>query len=224
MTGFRERVRTAVPGSTEAYERIVHVTKRRSSRKQIAALKASGRPIKLDLGGGHRKGTNGWITVDTARECDLYWDLRDGVPFDDNSVDAVYSSHLFEHLTFDEGQALMAEAKRVLKPGGIFSVVVPNARLYIEGYLGQREIPSEFYGWAPAFNNTTAIDAVNYVAYMAGEHKYLFDQENLLFRLELAGFTDVRSRNFDSTLDMIERDYESIYAEGRKPQASLSTN
>lgn len=217
MTGLRERVRTSIPGSTEMYERIEHVRRRRASKTQIAALKSSGRPIKLDIGGGHRKGTNGWITVDTARECDLYWDLREGLPFDDGTVKAIYSSHLFEHLTFDEGQSLMKECLRALMPGGLFSIVVPNARMYIEGYLGQREIPQEYYGWAPAFNNTTAIDAVNYVAYMAGEHKYLFDQENLVYRLTLAGFTEVRPREMDPALDMVERDYESIYAEGRKP-------
>jgi len=31
---------------------------------------------------------------------------------------------------------------------------------------------------------TTQIDCVNHTAYMAGEHKYMFDEENLLYILE----------------------------------------
>jgi predicted SAM-dependent methyltransferase len=123
---------------------------------------------------------------------------------------------LFEHLSFDEGQKLMKESIRVLKKGGTFSICVPNARIYIEGYLGLRDVPQEFYGWTPAFNETTAIDAVNYVAYMGGEHKYMFDQENLLEVLRQAGFTSVQARSIDLEVDRQERDYESIYAIAHK--------
>ncbi len=152
-----------------------------------------------------------------SHECDLYWDLRYGIPFADGSVDNVYSSHLFEHLPYPDGQKLLAEAMRVLKPGGSFSIVVPNARLYVEHYLGQRDLPDDFFGWEPAFNGTTRIDALNYIAYMAGEHKYLFDQENLLHILSAAGFDRVAPREFDAETDLAERDYESLYAIGFKP-------
>jgi predicted SAM-dependent methyltransferase len=216
MAGLRERIRTSIPGSTEVYEHLQHVRRRRASLAQLKTLKASGAPIKLDIGGGGRPGTNGWITVDTAEGCDLYWDLREGIPFANGTVEAIYSSHMLEHLTFDDGQALLRECYRALKPGGSISVVVPNARLYIEGYLGAREIPQEFFGWAPAYNGTTGIDAVNYVAYMGGEHKYMFDEENLIHRLRAAGFADARRRSFDPSLDLAERDYESVYAEGHR--------
>lgn len=218
MPSIREAIRTRIPFSTEAYEAIEHRRRRAKSRKQIEAIKASGAPIKLDIGGGYRKGSNGWITVDTSHECDLYWDLREGIPFPDGTVDAIYSSHLFEHLTYAEGQGLLRECLRALRPAGSFSIVVPNARMYIEGYLGLREIPEEYFGWREAYHRTTAIDAVNYVAYMAGEHKYMFDQENLLHVLSAAGFADVRQRDFEPETDMPERDFESIYAIGIKPR------
>lgn len=189
----------------------------RRSQPLIRHLAASDQPIRLDLGGGYRRGTNGWTTVDISHECDLYWDLRRGLPFDDNTVEAVYSSHLFEHLTFEQGQTLMAEALRVLRPGGSFSIAVPDARIYVEHYLGQRDLPAEYFGWEAAFNNSTRIDALNYVAYMAGEHTYMFDLENLVFRLKTAGFDRVQPREFDPETDMSERDYESIYAIGYKP-------
>ncbi len=216
MSSLREQIRTKLPFSTDVYEYVTSSRKMRPTPKRIKALLASNNPINLDIGGAD-KGRNGWTTLDITDGCDLYWDLRKGIPFPDASVDAIYSSHLFEHLTYQQGQSVLTESMRVLKPGGTFSICVPNARIYIEGYLGVRNIPDEFYGWRPAFNETTAIDAVNYVAYMNGEHKYLFDIENLLHLLNSAGLTDVKERTLDPMVDRPERDYESIYAIGIKP-------
>lgn len=215
MSSFRERIRKNVPFSTDVYEFTISKWKMRPTRSRIHALISSGQEIKLDLGGAD-PGRDGWKSLDLTEQCDLYWDLRLGIPFPSESVNHLYSSHLFEHLTYQEGQALLKESLRVLKPGGAFSICVPNARIYIEGYLGIRQVPTEFYGWKEAFNETTAIDAVNYVAYMGGEHKYMFDQENLLRILEIAGFANVKLREFDPEVDRRERDYESIYALGIK--------
>ncbi|MCX6432171.1 MAG: methyltransferase domain-containing protein [Actinobacteria bacterium] len=216
MSGLRDTIRR-VPFATEIYESTTAKAKMVSSRKQVRAILSSGAQIKLDLGGGYQPGRNGWINVDISREADLFWDLRHGIPFPDSSVDHVYSSHLFEHLTYAQGQGLLDESMRVLKPGGSFSIVVPNARMYIEAYLGKVELPAEYFGWTPAYNNTTGIDAINYIAYMAGEHTYMFDQENLLHILSGKGFERVVQRAFDPATDLIERDYESIYAIGYKP-------
>lgn len=189
----------------------------RSSKKDFETLLKQGAPICLDLGGaipGHGE----WTSVDMTKECDIYWDLRNPIPLPANSVSKIYSSHLFEHLTYQQGQKLLQESMRLLKPGGTFSICVPNARIYLEGYLGMREFPDECFGYLPAFNNTTSIDAVNYVAYMSGEHKYMFDQENLLHILSRAGLTKVAAREFDPSCDRAERDFESLYAIGTKPE------
>jgi predicted SAM-dependent methyltransferase len=215
---IRAKVRTGIPFSTEVYEYTDSRIKLRRSRRNLHELIASGRELLLDIGGGYRSGTNGWLTVDMSNECDIYWDLRLGMPFPNNSVAKIYSSHLFEHLTYAEGQKLMDECLRVLKPGGSFSIVVPNAQMYIEWYTGTREVPPGAFGWLPGYNQTTGIDALNYVAYMAGEHKYMFDQENLLHILQAKGFENVVKREFDPETDMAERDFESIYAIGYKPK------
>ena len=47
-------------------------------------------------------------------------------------------------------------------------------------------------------------------------HKYLYDEEKLIFILGSKGFRNVRLRNFDPSLDLKERDFESIYAEAQK--------
>jgi len=185
------------------------------SKNKFQALLQKVQPICLNLGGAE-SGRGEWTTVDVTKECDIYWDLRSPIPLPDNSVSKIYSSHLFEHLTFQQGQKLLHESMRLLRPGGTFSICVPNARIYIEHYLGIREVPQDYFGWKPAYNGTTSIDAINYVAYMDGEHKYMFDRENLLDILRGAGLIGVNERPFDPTCDRPDRDYESLYAIGIK--------
>ena len=62
-------------------------------------------------------------------------DLREPLPWGAAVFDAVYSSHVLEHLPPTEGRELLAEQLRVLKPGGVCRVVVPDlegvCRLYL---------------------------------------------------------------------------------------------
>ena len=113
---------------------------------------------------------------------------------------------------------MLNECKRVLKPKGTFSICVPNARLYIDAYLNNNskflELKPSFLG--TAYNNTTRIDLVNYIAYMNGFHKYMFDEENILCILKKAGFNNVKPRQYDPETDLQDRDYESLYAIAEK--------
>ena len=213
---MREWVRKSIPGSTVAFEETRLRWKARGTKDRVKELLSRASPIRLDIGAGdvHRPG---WVTLDISDGCDLFWDLRNGIPFPDSSVDLVYSSHLLEHMPYEAGQAVLAEALRVLKPGGIVSMCVPNARLYIDAYLGIQPITPDHDFWEPALVSRAGIDLLNYVAYMGGEHACLFDQESLVTRLERVGFTDVESRDFDQAIDLPERAFESIYAQGTKP-------
>ena len=55
-----------------------------------------------------------------------FLDLTKPLPFADSSVSAVFSSHVFEHLFFDEVERLTKEIYRILMPGGVCRVVVPD--------------------------------------------------------------------------------------------------
>ena len=44
----------------------------------------------------------------------------------------------------------------------------------------------------------------------------MFDKENLVNTLKKGGFENANLRSFDESLDMKERDYESIYALAQK--------
>jgi predicted SAM-dependent methyltransferase len=149
---------------------------------------------------------------------DIYRDLRNGIPLKKNTVSTIYTSHLLEHIPFKQLIPFLEECKRVLKPGGgVLSVCVPNAGNYIEAYIEKRQFRSieSFYELAKV-ETGSFIDQLNYIAYMDGQHCYLFDEENLLNTLKKAGFSKVQLRTFDSAIDMIERDFESIYAVATK--------
>ncbi len=79
-----------------------------------------------------------WCNLD-VRAADsevMEFDIRHGLPFADESFDVVYHSHVLEHLTAADGERLMQECRRVLRPGGVLRVVVPDletiAALYLE--------------------------------------------------------------------------------------------
>jgi predicted SAM-dependent methyltransferase len=133
-------------------------------------------------------------------------------------VTQIYSSHLLEHLAYPSAMlSLLAECRRVLKLGGIFSVCVPNARIYIDAYLNPEKFdPDQYCVFKPAYHYSSPIDFINYMAYMGGHHLHLFDQENLLAVLTQVGFRKVIPRNFDPAIDLQEREFESIYAIAEK--------
>jgi SAM-dependent methyltransferase len=65
----------------------------------------------------------------------LAHDLSKGIPFESDSVDIVYHSHVLEHLDRPVARRFLAEAHRVLKPNGICRIVVPDFEMLCRAYL-----------------------------------------------------------------------------------------
>jgi predicted SAM-dependent methyltransferase len=173
-------------------------------------------PIKLELGAGGKKGTNGWTTIDLGG-ADIAHDLRHGIPLKNESVEAIYSSHLLEHLNHKQLVELLQECRRVLVKGGTIRASVPNSRLYIDCYLSGKEFKSKSEMHQPAICDTgSRMDQINYIAYMDEEHRYLFDEENLVNIFLISGYTDSSLSEYDHTIDPEDRRYESIYCVARK--------
>ncbi len=63
-------------------------------------------------------------------------DVRRSLPFVDHSFDAVYQSHVLEHISRHEAKRLLSECCRILRDDGIIRVVVPDleqiAKTYVE--------------------------------------------------------------------------------------------
>ena len=132
----------------------------------IRKICAKHSPVKVNIGCG-KYAIQGWINIDNSPKVilskypllrwilfklkiiskevyediwsrNIIWhDVRKGLPFETGSVDVVYCSHLLEHLTRDEAKELCLEIFRVLKPKGIFRVVVPDLKKAIEAYLNR---------------------------------------------------------------------------------------
>lgn len=185
------------------------------SWRKWKALAASS-SIKLELGSGVKKGSNGWTTVDLYG-ADISHDLKRGIPLPDGSVDKIYTSHMLEHIPYGNLIDFINECHRVLKNKGELSVCVPNAGLYIQAYVDERQFLENGQGYRPAFVKTGSfLDQVNYIAYMDGHHHYMFDEKNLVKTLKKSAFSLVTLREFDPSLDLKSRDFESIYASAVK--------
>lgn len=91
--------------------------------------------MKLILGGHWNKGPEGWTAL-TERDQDITRRLR----WESNSVDAIFSEHVVEHINFFQGLGFMREALRVLKPGGIFRVVAPMVDIFTNPFKWPPEI------------------------------------------------------------------------------------
>lgn len=153
-------------------------------------------------------------------------DVTKGLPFKSESVDVIYSSHLLEHLTYNEARKVCKESYRVLKKNGLFRVVLPDlklyARKYIEGdrvFFGDSEKPI-----ADLFLESLHIEGLNerpvIEKILYSLHKYMYDAESLTFLLRSAGFHNIQECKFRKglcpDLEKIENRKRSVYIESQK--------
>ncbi len=90
----------------------------------------------VNLGCGARYHPD-WVNIDIAPLGPgvIAHDLSRGVPLADGSADVVYHSHVLEHLRRDDAAAFMRECARVLRPGGIIRIAVPDLERICRAYL-----------------------------------------------------------------------------------------
>jgi len=68
-----------------------------------------------------------------------HYDIRQPLPFPEDTFDSVYALHIIEHLTPEEGGEFVAEVFRVLRPGGIFRLSTPDLEGTVRAYLERLE-------------------------------------------------------------------------------------
>jgi len=94
--------------------------------------------MKIELGGGSRNRGDDWLNVDICETADIKHNLdRLPYPFDDDSIDEVYSSHCFEHLK--SPIRAMNEVARICKIGATVEILVPHfgsEMCFIQGHTG----------------------------------------------------------------------------------------
>jgi len=124
--------------------------------------------------------------------------------FADLSVDVVYASHVYEHLRPSTAELFLAEAHRVLKPGGALRIIVPDllqlAQRYVAAFeAGDAEASKEFL-WALNLHltNTCPEDESRlkkFIHWWQGfphQHKYMYDLRSLKANISRFPFRDLQ--------------------------------
>lgn len=185
----------------------------RSRERRRAAVLADRSPLRLHLGCGPYP-KPGWVNIDlSGHPVDLRWNLERPLPFKPGSVDAIFHEHLLEHLPLSTGLEFLRANYRLLRPGGVLRVVVPDAGAYLESYgSGGDGLLRELRSDRP-----TKMLAINELFYMY-THVAMFDAETLTLFLRAAGFDHVERMDFgesrlDPCPDSEHRRPESLYLE-----------
>jgi predicted SAM-dependent methyltransferase len=100
----------------------------------------------LNVGcGSHFVSSEEWTNLDFVSTSNqvIAHNLLEGIPFPDDSFDLVYHSHVLEHFTKKDGKRLIQECFRVLKPGGVIRVAIPNLEEIVKNYLKYLELSDE---------------------------------------------------------------------------------
>jgi SAM-dependent methyltransferase len=145
-------------------------------------------------------------------------DLRKPLPWDDGQFEAVYASHLLEHLTWGDAGQLLREARRVLAPGGVCRIVVPDLQFFISEYQSRTSepyVPGFFPEDATVTNADAFIQNLGFASPVsrAGgiairiysklfdyhHHKWMYDEQGLAAQMRAAGFVDVRRRDYNDS-------------------------
>jgi hypothetical protein len=141
-------------------------------------------------------------------DCVRYGDIVKGLPLPAGSARGVYASHVLEHLAYRDCIQALRNTYRLLSPGGIFRLIVPDletaARQYLEKcrqnspsaaeafmegtYLGRRTRPRGLSSMVLAWLNTSA-------------HLWMWDYPAMRHALEGEGFGRVRRCRFDDCED-----------------------
>jgi len=153
--------------------------------------------IKLHLGSFINMFYYGWINIDIIDLSDFakrnkyifqQLDITNGLPYDDNTVDLIFSSHLIEHLTMEEGLNLLRECHRVLKPGGMLRIATPDAKHLMTKYLD-----GEIREYGHINKNVemaeTDLDALLHLLFSG--HKTVYDYTRLYKLFRKAGFNKI---------------------------------
>ncbi|MEP7375337.1 MAG: methyltransferase domain-containing protein [Chitinophagaceae bacterium] len=92
----------------------------------------------LNLGCGYKYvKADEWLNADMMSIGDdvVKCNFLDGIPFETGRFDLVYHSHVLEHFAKADGEKFIAECYRILKPGGVIRIALPNLEVIAKEYL-----------------------------------------------------------------------------------------
>lgn len=149
---------------------------------------------KLQIG-AHVCVLPGWLNSDLypLSISSIVLDATKTFPLPTGSFDYVFSEHQLEHIAYEQGVAMLAECRRILRPGGKIRLALPSLDRMVELFQPARTDLQDRYirymtnlSW-PTVQDPIPCFAIN-SAFMDWGHRFLYDQETLRKTLEMAGF------------------------------------
>ncbi len=178
------------------------------------------RPLaKLSLSGPSR------MFFESVVQNDVRWARAQSLPCASASAEVVYTSHMLEHLARTDAIAFLKEVLRVLVPGGVVRIVVPDLERALETYEADGDA-DKFMAGTLLGQETQPRGMQRMLAVLMGprHHQWMYDAASLSRLLLQVGFVEAASVPAGTTrivspggLDLFERDEESIYVEAVRP-------
>jgi predicted SAM-dependent methyltransferase len=168
-----------------AFRRRVGRARARTHLRQALSEHAK---VHLGCGPVHLEG---WLNVDINRAVrpDVRVNLRFGFPAPPSSVAFIFSEHVFEHFTLEDGLQLFADCRSALMPGAVMRIAMPDLRYVVDRYLGDWK--QQAWLQEPAYQTIDSPARMLNFSLRSWEHLYLYDLAELTLRLNEAGFTAV---------------------------------
>jgi ubiquinone/menaquinone biosynthesis C-methylase UbiE len=132
-----------------------------------------------------------------------FGDIVKGLPEKPDSCDAVYCSHVLEHLTYNDFLTALKQTYLILKPGGVFRAVVPDLKTAVLKYVEDFEI-LESPATALMKDTLLGVDKVPSTLqrlYGNSKHLWMWDYKSLEYELKKAGFKNIRPAKFGDSTD-----------------------
>jgi len=184
--------------------------------------------MNIDIGGQkNRNDQKGkWKIVDMAKSADYVVNLnKENLPFKDNTIDNIYTSHTLEHIESTYLPNILKEIHRILKPkSGIIRIVVPDCEKAIKWYLKNPKILSNMGmpSKKPNIPSTKMGYLTCWFCTPGKGHKIGFDYELILAYMKNAGFKKIIKKKFNECSkifngkDIVRYKDFSIYMEAIK--------
>jgi SAM-dependent methyltransferase len=184
-------------------------------------------PTHVQIGGGTHS-IEGFFNVDAIPPADLLWDVREGIPLQDATVQVLFSEHFLEHIDYPRSaKDFTREAHRVLAPGGQVITGVPDAAHVLAPYPAPpseaAEMTARWYANRTCSGDiNTYLDLINYVFRDQDDdatyhpHYWAYDAEKLVRLFTDAGFSRVEPWAFDPRVATPGREWGSVYVVATK--------
>ncbi|MDT0411011.1 MULTISPECIES: class I SAM-dependent methyltransferase [Streptomyces] len=199
----------------------------RTTHRTRPSNQVGDRIAKVQIGGGAHR-IAGFFNIDLVPPADLLWDIREGIPLQDNSTDEIFSEHFLEHIDYPRSAKHYArEVHRVLAPEGHVITGVPDAAFALSQYprplADNEEMLERWYSKRDCRGDVnTRLDLVNLVFRDQDDdptytpHLWAYDEEKLVQLFTEAGFGAVEPWAFDPTMANPKRRWGSVYVVATK--------